>query len=265
MILLASAGAQQRETEEMFAQVAAEKLAQGFASPGVSYLLYDMERERFLVSHWNGSRKPIPVGSLVKPFTALAYAESHDYRFPGHLCNGGSTCWLPKGHGNLRIAHAIGVSCNSYFVDLAAQTGAAQVASVAQRYGLNGPLENASPEAMAGMYGQWQESPESVVRAYALLLQRAQLPAVRDIVDGMAEAARSGTAAALSPQGLHLLAKTGTSACTHEHRATADGFVLVAWPAELPRYLLLVREHGVTGASCAALGGRMIRALEPSR
>jgi hypothetical protein len=264
MTLSAPAGGEQRDGEEMFARVAAERLARGFATPGVSYLLYDMERERFIAAQWPQSREPVPVGSLVKPFTALAYAESHDYRFPSHRCQGGRSCWLPRGHGNLGVAHAIGVSCNSYFVDLASQVSAAQVAAVTRSYGLNGPGENASPEAMVGMHGEWQESPESMVRAYALLLQRAYLPAIRELVDGMAEAARSGTAAALAPRGLHLLAKTGTSVCTHQHRATADGFVLVAWPAELPRYILLAREHGVTGAQCAALAGRMIRALESS-
>ncbi len=47
--------------------------------------------------------QPIPIGSLVKPFTALAYAETHNFRFPEHVCTGGNSCWLPKGHGTLGI------------------------------------------------------------------------------------------------------------------------------------------------------------------
>jgi hypothetical protein len=38
---------------------------------------------------------------------------------------------------------------------------------------------------------------------------------------------------------------------------------MVAWPLDSPRYLLLVREHGVPGALAAKLAGRMLAALEP--
>jgi hypothetical protein len=111
----------------------------------------------------------------------------------------------------------------------------------------------------------WRESPESLVRAYAMLLGRRSQPAIRNIADGMAESARVGTAAGLALQGLHqgFLAKTGTAPCTHAEHAPGDGFVVVAWPADLPRYLLLVRQHGVPGAQAAALAGRMLRTLEP--
>jgi len=149
---------------------------------------------------------------------------------------------------------------------LAASTGAAQVSSLAQRYGLNGPGTDASPEAMAGQFGVWRESPENLIRAYALLLRRRSQPAIRDIVDGMAASAREGTAVGLMRQGLgqRFVAKTGTAPCTHKGHAPGDGYVLVAWPAELPRYLLMVRRHGATGAQASVLAGRMLHSLEPS-
>lgn len=249
----------------LFSRTAAQTLARNFSSPNISYLFYAAQDGKFIATEWRNPAQPVPVGSLVKPFTALAYAETHAFRFPEHVCTGGSNCWLPKGHGKLGIVAAIAQSCNSYFTALAADTRASQVTSLARRFGLSGPGANASAEAMAGQFGVWRESPEDLVRAYAMLLGRASQPAIRELVEGMAESARAGTAAALSRQGLHqrLLAKTGTAPCTHRAHAAGDGFVLVAWPADLPRYLLLVRQHGAPGAQASLLAGRMLRTLEP--
>ena len=249
----------------LFSRTASQTLARDFSSPGISYLLFDSRDDTFIAARWSESTQPVPVGSLVKPFTALAYAETHDFRFPEHVCTGGSSCWLPKGHGALGIVAAIALSCNAYFTELASNTGGLQVTSVARRFGLNGPGTNASPEAMAGRFGVWREAPESLVRAYAMLLGRRSQPAIRDIVDGMAKSAREGTAAGLSRHALHqtFLAKTGTAPCTHTEHAPGDGFVIVAWPADFPRYLLLVRQHGVPGAQASVLAGRMLLSLEP--
>ena len=249
----------------LFSRAAAQTLARDFSSPDISYLLYNVGDDRFIAVKWSERDQPVPVGSLVKPFTALAYAESHDFRFPEHVCMDGNSCWLPKGHGAIGIVAAISASCNSYFAELAADTGGSQVTSVARRFGLNGPGVNVSPEAMAGRYGIWRESPASLVRAYAMLLARRSQPAIPDIVQGMAESARVGTAAGLTHKEMHksFLAKTGTAPCTHAVHAPGDGFVIVAWPADLPTYLLLVRQHGAPGAQTAALAGRMLRSLEP--
>jgi cell division protein FtsI/penicillin-binding protein 2 len=252
------------DTPAMFSRTAALKLARDFSSPDISYLLYDARSDAFIASRWAETSKPIPVGSLVKPFTALAFAESHGFHFPEHVCNGGDSCWYPKGHGSLGIVRAVAVSCNAYFTELASSTGAAQVTSVAQRFGLRGPGVNASPEAMAGRFGVWRETPDALVRAYAMLLGRRLQPGTRDIVDGMALSAKGGTASGISRQPLHqsFLAKTGTAPCTHARHAPGDGFVIVAWPAENPQYVLLVRQHGVPGAQASVLAGRMLRDLE---
>src|SRR5260221_550165 len=46
---------------------------------------------------------PIPVGSLTKPFLALAYARTHT-TFPHLPCKGSADrCWLPQGHGTLDL------------------------------------------------------------------------------------------------------------------------------------------------------------------
>jgi cell division protein FtsI/penicillin-binding protein 2 len=249
----------------LFSRTASQTLARNFSSPNISYLFYDARDDRFIAAKWSESDQPVAIGSLAKPFTALAYAESHDYRFPEHVCSGGNSCWLTKGHGALGIVEAISFSCNSYFTELASNIEGSQVTAVARRFGLKGPGGNASPEAMAGRFGVWRESPERLVRAYAMLLGRRSQPAIGNIVDGMAASARVGTAAGLARQGLHqnYLAKTGTALCTHAEHAPGDGFAIVAWPSHLPRYLLLVRQHSVPGAQAAVLAGRMLRALEP--
>jgi hypothetical protein len=253
------------DSDALFSRTALEKLVRDFPQPDVSYLLYDLRSATIIASRWTAPGESIPIGSLVKPFTALAYAESHDFRFPDHVCNGGNSCWLPNGHGRMGIVRAVAFSCNAYFSHLASGTTGAQVTSVAQRLGLRGPGANASPEIMAGRFGLWRESPEAVVRAYAMLLDRRSQPGIRDIVDGMRLAASEGTAAALSRhrQRQSILAKTATAPCTHKEHAPGDGFVLVAWPSDSPRYLQLVRQHGVPGAKASVLAARMLHALEP--
>lgn len=54
-------------------------------------------------------------------------------------------------------------------------------------------------------------------------------------------------------------AETVTAPCSHTLRAAADGFALVAWPAQLPRLVLLVRVHDVTGAQGAVVAAQMLR------
>jgi cell division protein FtsI/penicillin-binding protein 2 len=122
-----------------------------------------------------------------------------------------------------------------------------------------------SPDALAGRYGVWQESPEALARAYAELLSRRDQPGVREIVRGMAMSAREGTAAGITSQKskVSALAKTGTAPCTHTNHEPGDGFVAMAWPAESPQYLLLLRYHGNPGAHAAIVAGKMLKALQP--
>jgi cell division protein FtsI/penicillin-binding protein 2 len=245
---------------------AAAVLNRDFPGRDISYLLLELGEGTGTVgaSRWDHPGDAIPVGSLVKPFTALAYAESHSFRFPQHICTPGS-CWLPRGHGRVGIVQATAVSCNSYFTSLAGDVTANEVAGVARRFGLSGPPADVAPEGLVGKDGAWRESPDAIAHAYAELLRRHMQPGIRELVDGMAAAARNGTAAGIARAVPHLptLAKTGTGPCTHVPRAVGDGFVVVAWPADAPRYLLLVRLHGRSGALAAELAGRMLHALEP--
>lgn len=264
-VLSAGAGGATPAPELAFQNSAAQVLSLKFSSPDISYLLLDTRNRNVIAEQWENSDGAIAVGSLVKPFTAIAYAERHHFRFPAFVCSGAESCWRPRGHGQIGIVHATAVSCNAYFTQLAATLTPAEVAETVQRYGLDGPATDATAEGIAGRHGMWRESPRAVAHAYAELLARRSQPGVRDVAEGMGLAAKRGTAAELSkavPQ-IPLLAKTGTAPCTHPHHASGDGFVVVAWPADSPRYLLLMRQHNKPGAQAAVVAGQMLRALEP--
>src|SRR3974390_854305 len=100
----------------LFAQSSAQALNREFPNPDISFLLLDARTGQVLASRWKNVPTPIPAGLLVKPFTALAYGEQHNFRYPGHTCRGTATgCWLPRGHGRVDLTDAIAHSCNSYF------------------------------------------------------------------------------------------------------------------------------------------------------
>lgn len=255
----------QDSSSSLFAQSAAQALNRNFSSRDISFLLLDARTGRVLASRWNHSDAPIPMGSLLKPFTALAYGEQHDYRYPSHTCRGTSTgCWLPRGHGDIDLTAAIAHSCNSYFRMLTADLTADDVFPTAARFGLDRPAQEASGAELAGLGSRWRTSPMRLAHAYLELVRQRRQPGVRQILDGMALSARHGTGAQVhrafpSPD---VLVKTGTAACAHARHAPGDGFTVVLMPADDPQILLLVRVHGVPGAQAAKTAGQMLRRIE---
>jgi len=249
----------------LFAQSAAETLKREFPSRNISFLLLDAHTGAVLASRWDRADSPIPLGSLVKPFTALAYGEQHDYKYPGHTCRGTSTgCWLPRGHGNVGLTSAIAYSCNSYFRMLTADLTASDVESTANRFGLEPPDREAAGQALAGLGNHWRISPLRMARAYLELARQSQQPGVREVLDGMAQSAQHGTGAEVHRALPHLdaLVKTGTASCTHAQRASGDGFTIALMPADQPQILLMVRVHGAPGAQAAKTAGQMLRRIE---
>jgi cell division protein FtsI/penicillin-binding protein 2 len=251
----------------LFAQSAAETLNRDFPGPDVSFLLLDARTGHTLTSRWDHIDSSIPLGSLVKPFTALAYGEQHDFHYPAHTCRGTATgCWLPRGHGEIGLTSAIAYSCNSYFRMLTANLAAPDVAPIAARFGIEAPDRDASGTALAGIGSRWRISPPRMVRAYLELIRRREQPGVREILAGMAQSAQHGTGAAVDrvlpfPDAL---VKTGTAPCTHSPRAPGDGFAIVITQADQPQILLMVRVHGVPGAEAAKTAGLMLRRIEGS-
>jgi cell division protein FtsI/penicillin-binding protein 2 len=251
--------------QSLFAQSAAQILDREFARSGASYLLLDPRSGALLASHWDDYEKPIPLGSLVKPFTALAYAAAHEYGYPTYECKGkASGCWQDRPHGELDIVAAVSVSCNSYFRRLAESVTPEQLLPVTQSFGLESPGATITGAVLIGLGEQWRIAPLHMAHAYLELYHRGEQPGVRELLEGMKQSARQGTGAAVGRALKHTdaLVKTGTAPCTHSSWAPADGFVIALVPAERPEILLMVRVHGVAGAKAAETAARMLRRME---
>ncbi|MGC2182596.1 MAG: penicillin-binding transpeptidase domain-containing protein, partial [Terriglobales bacterium] len=168
----------------LFAQSAAQILGQEFTDREVAFLLLDVRTGALLASRWDDAGKPIPMGSLVKPFIALVYGEEHQFRYPRHICRGGvAGCWLPRGHGEIGITAAIADSCNSYFRMLTARMTSADVIPSAGRVGLDPPAPELSGADLIGIGNRWLVSPLHMAHAYLELNRRRDQPGVREVVE----------------------------------------------------------------------------------
>jgi cell division protein FtsI/penicillin-binding protein 2 len=225
--------------------------------------LLDARSGEIVSAQWPDQNRAIPLGSLVKPFVALAYAAEHS-QFPQHACHGtASRCWRPRGHGVLGLEEAVAHSCNAYFLALASAIRPAHMEHTARQFGLSAP-SGAAPDTLIGLDGGWQNRPLDLAQAYVKLLAMRRDPVPQRILAGMTMAADVGTGTGLrvAEKPGRALIKTGTAKCTHRPKAPGDGFALAMWPAEAPRYVLLVRRHGEPGSHAAELAGKMIAVLQ---
>jgi hypothetical protein len=229
-----------------------------FPGAAFSFLLLDARATRIVAARWGDADRPAPAGSLLKPFLALAYAETHRAVFPAFTCDG-TGCWRPRGHGPLDFVEAVAQSCNAYFLALAADTERTAIERIAARFGLNAPPAQAGPEDLIGLGHAWQNPALAIARAYGELPARAEEPGMRALLHGLARSASRGTA---QGAGAGAYAKTGTANCVHQPRHAGDGLALAVFPAASPRFALLVRAGGVPGAAAALSLGRMRRMLE---
>jgi Penicillin binding protein transpeptidase domain len=251
--------------KSLFSQSAVLLFEREFSSSSVSYLLFDAQSGVLLASRWEDPAKPIPLGSLVKPFTALAYGETHANQFPSHICRGqASGCWQLHAHGKLDLISAISLSCNSYFRVLAQNLTGEQLIPIATRFGLDPPGSALSGPPLLGLGDGWPIAPVKMARAYLELSHRRDQPVVREILAGMAQSARNGTGKGVGQALNHpdALVKTGTAPCTHPHPAPGDGFAIAMVPANQPELLLFVRVHSAPGATAALTAGKMLHRLE---
>ena len=252
--------------QTLFAQSAARILDSEFTSPDVSFLLLDAQSGVLLASHWPDAGRPIPLGSLVKPFAALAYAQHHQYQYPTYICYGkASGCWQTRPHGRLNISAALAYSCNSYFRELTSGLTGNQMQGVAAEFGFEPPDPRLSGTPLMGLGEQWPISPMRMARAYVELIHRRNEPGVSEILTGLADSAEWGTGSGIARmlKNSRLFVKTGTAVCVHTPSATGDGFVIVVAPSDQPQVLLMVRVHGVPGSQAALTAGRMLARLEP--
>ena len=213
----------------------------------VSYIAMDVRTRAVIGQDWRAVESAIPAGSLVKPFTALAYGAE----FPEFVCKGkASGCWLPQGHGHVKFREALAQSCNAYFLNISRRVDAETLRVVAAKFGISAPGSDRA-EARIGLGDDWKISPVALLGAYAELASRWGEPRVNAILQGLELAAQSGTASAI---GRGALAKTGTVA--------HYGYTIVLAPAESPRIALLVRVRGVTGADAAKSAARILVKLQ---
>jgi cell division protein FtsI/penicillin-binding protein 2 len=228
---------------------------EGFDPSGVNLLLDGPDPAR-AVSNWANAVKPLPCGSLLKPFAALAYAAGHSFRYPAARCSGAG-CWLPSGHGPLSIEGAIAQSCNFYFRALARELSLPLVAETALRFGLPAPPAAADADSYWGLGSQWVIPPTRLLYAYRELARRAAEPGVAALLEGLRQAAAHGTASGVAAQAL---AKTGTGPCVHRG-SNGDGYVCVLYPHDKPRYTMLLQLHGRTGREAARAAGVVLNTL----
>jgi hypothetical protein len=231
-----------------------------------AYLLVDATTERLLSASWDEPDRPVPVGSLIKPFTALAYAGAHRFIYPTYVCRGTADgCWLPAGHGRVALADAIAGSCNAYFRQLSQRTSPESFISTLHWFGMSASPGTVTPASMVGLGDGLELAPSAVLHAYLELVSRASQPGVSQILEGMRASARVGTGRGVGAafQRPGALVKTGTAPCIHSPGASGDGYSVVVYPADRPRVALLVQAHGRTGAETASLAGELlIHALE---
>ena len=209
-----------------------------------NYLLIDVESKRVIGGSGLDAERPVAIGSLIKPFTAIAYGETNGFRYPEFTCTG-KDCWLPKGHGRIYIGDAIAHSCNAYFLAMAKQMKPASVVETLAKLHVTPPPAEVEQRTLAGMGAAWKFAPHEILSAYAEIAKRWAQPGMREAVVGLREAAKTGTAREL---GTFALAKTGTAPCS---RDSGDGFVVALFPADSLRYALMVRVHNATGARAA--------------
>jgi cell division protein FtsI/penicillin-binding protein 2 len=216
--------------------------------PQARYILAEVRSREVLGTNFE-TDEPIPMGSLLKPFTALAALQPKPRR-----CNA-NECWQPAGHGNLTLAEAIAHSCNSYMLAHASGITPDRIHAIASRFGLDPPRDTDNG-TLIGLGAKWPVAPTRLARAFAVL---ATATDAKEVLQGMRLSARTGTANLLNGAAL---AKTGTAPCTHGQKAPGDGYVAMLYPPVAPRYVLLVQVHGVSGAEATRTAAKMLAVLQ---
>ena len=224
--------------------------------PQADYIVLDLHTGQTIAQRWLDPAVPIPVGSLVKPFLAMAWNGA----YPEFDCRGAAgACWRTQPHGHLRFPEALAQSCNAYFLQFAAKVDENALHTVTSTFGI-APPRSTTAEARIGLGEAWRIAPSSLLRAYGELARRRGDPRVDPILAGLELSAREGTAKDL---GGGVLAKTGTAACVAPRRHAGDGFTVALAPASAPRIAVLVRIHDVPGAQAVRTAARLLKAAGP--
>ena len=207
-----------------------------------------------VVSGGAGSDLAVPVGSLLKPFVAQAWAAAHPGRpTPRWHCDGRG-CWRRSGHGTVGLVRATALSCNAAFLALAADTPPAVLRSTfeAEGFVVAGAV---TPQAAVGLEDGVAVAPASLLAAYARLTRRPWTAGetVRlEILAGLRQAAQDGTARGVGRSGVW--AKTGTV-----EDPDRRGLSTIGWTVAVDDSgsAVLARLRPGTGREAAAALGRL--------
>ena len=263
---LASGGTFSGDTssgDTLFGQAVQKLLDKEYPGKDISYLLLETRSTKRLAARWEHPEKPVPVGSLIKPFTAMAYLRAHEPPAPEFTCTGKQGgCWYAPGHGRLNLTGALANSCNAYFLQLAELIEPRQVAGVAREFRLGGLSEQVDGQTMIGMGKKWKFPAPALARAYGQLAAATGADA-EVLLNGLALSAMEGTGKAVGHEvsNAPLLVKTGTAPCVHGVEWRSDGYVVVLYPRQSPRFTLMVRLHGKPGAEAAVTAGKMLHTI----
>jgi len=191
-------------------------------------------------------------GSVFKLLTAEAALKNFSkttYFCQGHDRIGGKTrfCWKREGHGWQDLAGALAFSCNLYFSQLGELLGYEALREEVASYEFLDPWPDLAPEKIPselpllsiGDSSLFHISPEQMTQFWDRYLGKLTQPSYAPIRQGLERAANEGTALAAKPEGLEILAKTGT-ADSEAIPYKTDAWLLAAYPAEGPRYALVI-------------------------
>lgn len=234
-------------------------IATGVASAqGPTLHTWRLDKGRLEMSA-GASDGPLAVGSLQKPFVVRAWAQAHPEAVsPRYTCPGGHACWLKKGHGELGLAAALARSCNAYFRQLAEATSIAELTNSLGRAGFAPAPANADEAIGLAAPELLRIRPSQLLEAYRDLLQEPwspNEPLRQEVLRGLREGARSGTAVGLGAWGFW--AKTGTVPLDALHTV---GFALAMDEEGLT---ILARLRPGTGAQAARALAEPLAAQRP--
>jgi hypothetical protein len=194
----------------------------------------------------------------MKPFVAEAWARVHHGEPPPRVrCDAASQCWLSTGHGEVGLARALALSCNTYFLALARDTPEEALVATLRAAGFSTPAR-LGPDAAIGKDDAAPAlvTPGDLLRAY-VRLTREPWPEAEDVrtslLAGLRESAVRGTARKLGLAGYW--AKTGTIAAEDGTPWRTDGLALAVDDAGRAALVLLPR---ATGRDAALALGRWL-------
>jgi len=213
-----------------------------------------------MAQRWEHPEREVPVGSLIKPFLAVAYGRTHASFSEVSLRRKNRMLASPADMGRSESARRLRCPAILIFTSLWPTPNLGLPRRPWKASGLT-----AGPSEIDMVRQGGVASPLVLAKAYLELANHfaRRSGGSRFARDGVVCAGRvQPKPRALSCRISRALAKTGTALCTHPRKASGDGFALVMSPADHPRIVLLCDCMADLESMAAGVAGRMIAAVE---